>query len=485
MSNLIDFLGLSKKKEAFIASNQPEVDIPMSALAEDIKEKEALLDTQNTADEKLKVSDFPINVFPEQIQNIIQEANSTLNFPIDFLSCSILYAVSVAIGNTHKLKIKTGWIENALLFMILVGKKGINKSHPISFAIQPILDRDRKLFTQYRKDYADYQEAITTDGVDKSSLEKPVLKKTIVSDFTIEALTEIHAQNERGIGVYVDEIAGWFKNFERYTQGSQQEFWLSVFSGKPIISDRKSSKPVHLNHPFFSVIGSIQPELLFEIGKSSRNYNGFTDRLLFCFPDNLAKLGWSDTELSQQTLDDYQKIIHDIFDFEYETNEEGHHQPRILEFTSESKKLIYDWVNEVNLAEYNNPANVAFTGVFSKLETYIGRFCIIFQLINVVCGDFASRCVIEKEAAESAIILAEYFRQNAIKVHSIISSYNALDFLTPDKLEIYKKLPDEFQREDGLQIAMSLGMKRATFDRFIYDKIYFKKIATGKYFKLY
>ncbi len=257
MSNLIDFLGLSKKKEAFIASNQPEVDIPMSALAEDIKEKEALLDTQNTADEKLKVSDFPINVFPEQIQNIIQEANSTLNFPIDFLSCSILYAVSVAIGNTHKLKIKTGWIENALLFMILVGKKGINKSHPISFAIQPILDRDRKLFTQYRKDYADYQEAITTDGVDKSSLEKPVLKKTIVSDFTIEALTEIHAQNERGIGVYVDEIAGWFKNFERYTQGSQQEFWLSVFSGKPIISDRKSSKPVHLNHPFFSVIGSI------------------------------------------------------------------------------------------------------------------------------------------------------------------------------------------------------------------------------------
>ena len=487
MAKISNFHGISKKKEVSIASKQPEAEISIVALKQEIELKEAELEQgfEIEKEELPEIISFPINVFPATIQEIIKEANRTLNFPIDYLSVSILYAISVAIGNSHKLKIKTGWIENALLFLILVGKKGINKSHPISFAIQPILDRDRKLYSEFRKAYAAYQEASNVEGKDKSGLEKPSLKKTIVSDFTIEALTEIHDRNERGIGVYVDEIAGWFKNFERYHQGNDQEFWLSVFSGKPIISDRKSSKPVHLNHPFFSVIGSIQPELLFEIGKSSRNYNGFTDRLLFCFPDNLIKLGWSDTQLSEQTLEKYKKIIESLFEFEYETDEYGDFQPRIMEFTEESKKVIYDWVNNINLSFCHNPEYVAFTGVFSKLETYIGRFCLIFQLLNVTCGDFASRMVIELEAAESAVTLAEYFRQNAMKVHSIISSYNPLDFLTPDKLAVYQKLPDEFQRDKGLTTAMSLGMKRVTYDRFINDRVLFKKIKQGNYSKLY
>jgi hypothetical protein len=124
-------------------------------------------------------------------------------------------------------------------------------------------------------------------------------------------------------------------------------------------------------------------------------------------------------------------------------------------------------------------------GVFSKLETYIGRFCLIFQLLNVACNDSTSRSVIEEKAAESAIVLAEYFRQNAIKVHSIISSYNPLDFLTPDKLSVYQNLPDEFQREAGLTIALAMGMKRPTYDRFINDRTLFKKIRQGNYFKLY
>ena len=81
---------------------------------------------------------FPIEVLPESIQKIIIATNESLKFPLDFIRASILYAVSVSIGNTHRVEIMKGWQENAVLYLSIVGRAGTNKSHPISFALKPI-----------------------------------------------------------------------------------------------------------------------------------------------------------------------------------------------------------------------------------------------------------------------------------------------------------------------------------------------------------
>ena len=36
---------------------------------------------------------------------------------------------------------------------------------------------------------------------------KPILEQHLVTDFTPEALTDVHKFNKRGIGVYADELA--------------------------------------------------------------------------------------------------------------------------------------------------------------------------------------------------------------------------------------------------------------------------------------
>ncbi len=70
--------------------------------------------------------------------------------------------------------------------------------------------------------------------------DKPAWQKNLLSDYTPEALAEVHSYNKRGIGVCVDELAGWFKNFNKYNKGSEMEFWLSAWSRKPITIDRKA-----------------------------------------------------------------------------------------------------------------------------------------------------------------------------------------------------------------------------------------------------
>lgn len=42
--------------------------------------------------------------------------------------------------------------------------------------------------------------------------------------------------------MWANEVSAWFKNFNRYNSGSEEQSWLSVFSAKTTISDRKNAK---------------------------------------------------------------------------------------------------------------------------------------------------------------------------------------------------------------------------------------------------
>ncbi len=92
---------------------------------------------------------FPVEVFPIQLQQLIGELKNTMNFPVDYSAASLLFAVSVAIGNKLKLKVKNGWVEKSILYIILVGRTGDIKSHTVSFFIKSLMEIDRKNYLDY------------------------------------------------------------------------------------------------------------------------------------------------------------------------------------------------------------------------------------------------------------------------------------------------------------------------------------------------
>lgn len=217
---------------------------------------------------------FPVSVFPKPIREIISETKATLNYPADFIASAICFTLSVGIGNNFVAKVKEGWNERAILYMAIIGRSGVNKSHPLSFAMQPLFELDIKSSVKYQKERREYEKYILAckkEKEDKEQATEPVLKKFIVSDITPERLITIHQDNKRGICLYVDELMSWLKNFNRYNSGSEEQFWLSVFSGKPIILDRQGNKnSAFIKHSFISVIGT-QKKLLKKLVKGERN----------------------------------------------------------------------------------------------------------------------------------------------------------------------------------------------------------------------
>lgn len=430
---------------------------------------------------------FPIEVFPMPIQQIIDSTKQCLNFPADFTGASILFTASLAIGNTHRVLVNKGWQENSVLFIANVGRPGTNKSHPLSFMLQPIFEQQGKNYTEYEKKKKEYdckmkltKEERQRQGYDEPV--KPFWEKYTVSDYTPEALNEVHKYNKRGIGVYSDELAGWIKNFNRYHKGAEQEFWLSAWSNKQIVIDRKKDEPIYIPFPFIPVVGNIQPSILFELSKNSGGQNGFIDRILFAFPEGLQKLYWSDKELEPVIFKNWNLIITNLLNIPLNLNENQIPSPVVLAFNQEASNKIKDWQkHNTNLC--NSAKDESLEGIYSKLEVYAVRFSLILEMLMFACGE-SDKQSIGIEAVNGAIKLVEYFRATAAKVNSIISNYNPLDKLPADKRKLYELLPLCFTRDTGLKIAQSIGLAHATYDRFLADNRFFKKMKIGEYEKI-
>ena len=455
----------------------------MSAIKEDAKNLESKLKEKAN---NLPKNTFPIEVFPKQIQDIIMDLNRYLKFPIDFSGVSILYTTSLSVGNTHKVKIKNGWVESCVIYACLVGKAGTNKSHPLSFAINPVLEKDKESYQTFLLEKENYLQAnsISKKEREEKGLDEPkppVLEKFIISDYTPEAVSTIHLNNRRGIGVYIDELAGWFKNFNRYNKGSEQEQWLSNWSGKPIISDRKTGNPVYIDSPCISVIGTIQNDILEEISKDARDSNGFIDRILFAIPDRLQKEYWTEEEIPQQTIEYYNTIICRLLDLQFDTTTL---ESALLTISPTAKSILFDWQRD-NTDRINNQSNDKVASMYSKLDVYIIRFSLILQMLRWACGE-GGKTVIEEITANNAIILTEYFRTNAEKVHRILSESTPFDRLPKDKQKIYEALPMEsFQTNIGIKIAENLGMKERSFKNWLNDNKLFTKVSYGIYEKVF
>lgn len=454
---------------------------------EDIQtEAEQIIKQGNDLNDKL-TNRFPVEVFPLPIQQIITATNENLNYPIDFIGASMLYAVSVAVGNTHKVEVKKGWLESSVLYLAIVARAGTNKSHPLSFALQPIVEQDKKTYRLYEQQRQDYEKTVCLSKKerDQQAIDepiKPVWQKFLLSDFTPEALTEVHKHNKRGIGVYVDELAGWFKNFNRYNKGSEMEFWLSAWSGKPINIDRKTGEPVFIPLPFISVCGTIQNGVLNELAKESRTQNGFIDRILFVIPENIQKEYWSETDLSPLVYENWQSILSNLLNLSIANDETLNPCPEVLKFTPEAKRILFAW-QKGNTDQSNEAQNEAVSGIYSKLEMYAVRLALILEMMRFACNE-SDKQAVSVEAIQGALKLVEYFKNSAVKVHSIISNASPLDKYPADKQALYKTLPDTFTTEIGLQVAESLGVAERTFKRFLIDKELFKRMSRGEYEKL-
>ena len=215
-------------------------------------------------------NDFPLElVFPNELIKIVEDLNKHQGFPKDFTSCSMLYAISVAIGNNFHIKVRESWTMNCSIYLVLVGPAGSMKSAPLTFAIEPLSTRDDESYRVWeveKKTFDANKKLTEKERIESAILEpvEPILKKFIVNDATMEALQDVLRNNPRGVGVYHDEWRDWYLNLDRFNNGANKPKMLSLWSGTRISIDRKGGLPIRIKNPFLSLAGTTQTDLLYE-----------------------------------------------------------------------------------------------------------------------------------------------------------------------------------------------------------------------------
>ena len=430
---------------------------------------------------------FPVHVLPDRLQRIIRELHDSNGFPVDYTAVSMMAALSVAVGNSHRVEVKRNWHESAILYIAIVGRPGACKSHPLAFAMRPLVNADWKNNLDYQEKYAEYQQAIAMSRKERVHAgfeqfpKEPKRLRYLVSDVTQEGLSAIHSHNPRGLCLWVDELSAWFKNFTRYNNGSEEQFWLSVFSAKTTISDRKNAKSsIFIKRPYISVIGTIQKKILSELAKGERSSNGFIDRILFVMPNLQQKARWNDKELPENIEQEWNGIIGKLIQQEYALNEYGEIEPKILLFTEDAKRRLYEWQHHFSEL-CDRETNDTIVSIYCKLEIYIIRFCLIIQLARWTCGECDKTCI-DLLTVERAIKLTEYFKESALNVQNVLNenTHNS------QQQTIVNLLPPSFTTAQAIQVAEQNGMKERTFQRFLNDNIgtLFRKEKHGEYSKI-
>ena len=417
---------------------------------------------------------FPAQVFPEKIRQIITETHRCLNFSIDHIGASLLFAASIACGNAINVEIKNEWIDKAILYIALVGYPGTNKSAPLRYAMRPLIDKDRAEYKKYRKAKDAYDSQMQKPLKErKAQLTEPEYIQTVLSDFTTEVLVRQHKINPRGLAVYVDELIGFIKCFNKYRSGNDEQMWTQLFTGSNIIVNRVSSEPINIDDTCIGVIGTIQPGLLNEFAKGKID-SGFIDRWLFAYPDKMMYPKLNHDEIPKDITNAWSDIIGKILKIPYKG------KSKTLRLTKEAMNEYANWFD--NLADQKNEGSPAFAAMATKIERYCIRFAIVLEIMKYGCGQSKLKSI-SLDSIEGAISLCHYFISCATKAHKQFSS-SPLGELTEQQRRIYNELPISFNTGEGVEIAQDCGLGERAFKEWIKSK-FFRHISHGKYEKRY
>jgi len=388
--------------------------------------------------------DFPIGVFPEQIQKLLLAAEQQEMYK-DFLGLSILSATSTAIGNSFDVEevIKVP----AIIWSALIGEASAGKSPAIDLAFQPIEEFEDELYIKYRKKHAEY----LTDLQDWKSLPpkergvwnkpaEPQPEELILNDITSEALIDSLMSNAKSSIYLNDELMGMIKSIK----GKMQENLLKLWDNKKWKAKTRARGLEIVDKPFLNLLGGLQPTVLEDFTKGNRDSNGFLYRFLFTMY-NEKKLKFV-KKIDSELINDYHKIIRKLISINVHISTDKKRQPTTLKFGSNASAIYQEWRSKFK----NECVGNAESSIVKKLENYSLRFTLILQLLYWAAGE-TDRDKIDERAVRGAINLAEYFKGQAFKVQDIIEntkkdstkSKEILDALLSGK--IYKEIAKELR----------------------------------------
>ncbi len=397
----------------------------LDALIERTLPEQPLGNSERTATSHLSVHQpIPVHLFPEPVRSYIVQGAEAIGCDPSYIALPVLSMLAGAIGNSHEVQAKPGWVEPCVIWSCIVGKSGTCKSPAIGHAFEPLEKIQSGLFYDYQQELDEHKTAQKVgQGKDEfGSVPRP--QRCIINDATIEATLQCIQENPHGLVMLRDELAGWF-DFDRYSSGKRvgsSAGWIELFHAKHVSVDRRTSEPIVVPRASLSIAGGIQPGILTRVMDRKNLESGLVARFLFASPDSPSK-GWSDAEVNPRTSERMNTLVQKLYHHTmctsppYTSNEQP--MPHRIGLDADARAAFGRFVTAHNQAMQSESDHVA--AAWSKLECYVVRIALVFHLVQEAAGDLSLEDSeqINADTLGAAIQLVEWFKNETKRLYML------------------------------------------------------------------
>ena len=361
-----------------------------------LKYGEAVSDTFNGFD-GFSIGNFPLDFFPEKYRVAIEEIARAVKAPVEIPALALISACGACIGRTRAIKVKESWREYPNLYIGIVGGSGIGKT-PATNHIFKHLDRiENEWYEIYKRE--------------KDNGEDAKWKQIKVDDATTEALPYALRDNPRGILWNRDELAGMFKDMDKYTkgQGATKERLMTAYdSGSWKINRVDQDKNLYIKNATLSIFGTIQPAAFSEIFKNRDIEVGFIPRFIFVFVESDSPPFWRYDTVSPETEQSlshlFQKLLN--YDFDDQSN------PVAIDISSEGMELFVKWHDSIVIESWYDTDPDTKRALNNKTISQFFRLALISHCLDAVAYDLDEVDSISRDTIVRSINLSNFFKMH-------------------------------------------------------------------------
>lgn len=331
---------------------------------------------------------FPISVFPQRVQDIINCFQDCDGYPIEYYYTNAIVAVGSLLGVAYKARYRRGHEHYPIFYAALVGNSSAGKGR----SMKPIFSSLFKIEKGYRDSFnaaleAWHNEILFMDKKEKVPA-KPAMREIIMDNATLESLIRTMYRNPRGLLLNQEELLAWLKSMNAYRSGSDEQFWLKNWDAAFVKITRSSTETMSIENPNCSVIGGIQPSLLHELLADGKGDSGFSARILFAYPEETIAPHDNEKFPDQSVYENWHNIINWIDELPNRIalpnteNEKAQVEDSVtIDCTDEAKSIYRAFFNKC--ADHINAAeDDRIKSMMGKMQVYCMRFALVLEMLD-------------------------------------------------------------------------------------------------------
>lgn len=348
---------------------------------------------------------FPVELFGDRWSAWLRATADNRSAPVDYVAAGMLSCATALIGGARRSRPWGDWQEPIILNFGILGDPSASKTPALRPSLSLVRETEKGMNTDFAdrqreyetelafasvceerwksslKDAAERGDRPTDKPLDAVKPEAPALRRVVVGDTTPEALTTVLANNPKGVLLFSDELAGFFKNLTRYS-GDARAFYINSFNGDALQADREKYGGAPRTVPFFgvSILGGIQPDRLSEMMKNDAD-DGLLARFILLWPDSVQR------QRPQGTVDHSfaARAFAKLAEIDYCKDDEDSKTPVTLTFEDDAATLFDRWWRE------NGGYKEALSGLvgsfYGKLPGMCVRLACVFEHLEWSAGN--------------------------------------------------------------------------------------------------